>query len=72
MTRQSISSTKALRDTKLIGNDGAYKTEDNVIDGVHFTVLTPLTADKFHRLFGWSLYTWVDAEDMMQTHSTYP
>jgi len=38
-----MSSTKALIDTKLTGNDGAYKTEDNVIDGVHFTVPTPLT-----------------------------
>jgi hypothetical protein len=71
ITRQSISSTKALRDTKLTGNDGAYKTEDNVIDGVHFRRRLLWQADKFHRLFGWSLYTWVDVEYMMQTHSTY-
>jgi hypothetical protein len=42
ITGQSISPTKELRDTKLIRNDGAYKIEDNMIDGVHFTVPTPL------------------------------
>jgi hypothetical protein len=41
-------STKELMDTKLTGNDGAYKTEDNVMDGVHFTV--PTRVDPFDRL----------------------
>lgn len=40
--RQSISSIKELIDTKLTRNDGTCKTEDNVIDGVYFTVPTPL------------------------------
>jgi hypothetical protein len=41
ITRESTLSTKDLKDTKLTGNDRAYKTDDNVIDGVH--VPTPLT-----------------------------
>jgi hypothetical protein len=29
-------------DTRLTGKDGTYRTVDNVIDGVHLTVPTPL------------------------------
>jgi hypothetical protein len=42
MSRQSIWSTKALKDSKLTGKDGTCNTEDNLILGVQLTVPTPV------------------------------